>query len=309
MLLEEHMHTEKEVYIVTPTNGGEKSLVAIFDDREQAEATADWWRKKGHDCKVVKCQSNTAYVGIDAAGEVIPVDATIDDPETVLPGTIITTGRTPDEAVAKVQRLGQEPKKLDGEITVGTDHLDRPTITFTGVFARAIERNGKACDLPTAPKIKDGSGNAMDSAKANLTGQVGEAAVQVFLHGPVGGWQRYATERGIRNADPYKGDGGVDAITRAGRKVDVKTSRLFQPKARPERLNLVVPPDERHEDTTYIQVWFHRVADDHFVAMIQGYCHEADLPDHLSSTKAIKNKFIVPAHTLADPTHLLEATA
>jgi hypothetical protein len=58
-----------------------------------------------------------AYVVIDSAGEVVTVDAMLDNPETVLPGTIITTGRTPDEAVAKVQELGQEPQKLDGETT------------------------------------------------------------------------------------------------------------------------------------------------------------------------------------------------
>lgn len=161
----------------------------------------------------------------------------------------------------------------------------------------------------TASKIKDGSGNAVDSGNANLTGQVGKAAVQVFLHGPVAGWQRYATERGVRNAAPYKGDGGVDALTRSGRREDVKTSRLFQPKAKPEKLHLIVPPDERHPDTTYVQVWFHRVSDDHLVATIQGYCDGADLPDSLSSYGSIRYRYIVPANTLSAPSNLLEATA
>ncbi|WFS63811.1 hypothetical protein LF599_06515 [Pseudodesulfovibrio thermohalotolerans] len=138
---------------------------------------------------------------------------------------------------------------------------------FTGTAAELIAENARECTLDTASKIKDGNGKQTSKFRSNLAGQIGEAAGQIYLHGPVAGMARYCTERKVRNADKYRGDGGVDAVAGAV-KVDFKTTLRFAKNAAPEKFRLAVRPHERHTDTTYVMILADKIGYDHFSEVV-----------------------------------------
>jgi hypothetical protein len=157
--------------------------------------------------------------------------------------------------------------------------------------------------LDTPSKIKDGNGRKKGKFESNLTGQIGELAGQVFLHGPVEGLSRYINERTVRNADKYRGDGGVDAVY-GNVKVDFKTSIRRSRKAAPELFHLVVRPHERHSDTTYVLVLADKIGYDHFIATIVGVCRESDLPDTAETSGTFRGAYTVPVPRLSAPSTL-----
>jgi hypothetical protein len=296
---------------VFTTNGGAiDGCVGVFDNKDDADAVAAELMRIGHDCQVESRIKNSVMVRV-SGDDVAPVKSSSEaDVIDFGNGQAIDTGKTVSEAVenARAQLVATTHPSLTGnnEIIISRDDTGRTIIEFIGTVAELIAENARECCLDTAAKIKDGNGRPTGKFRSNLAGQIGEAAGQVFLHGPVAGMARYRTERQVRNADKYRGDGGVDAVAGAV-KIDFKTTLRFARNAAPEKFRLAVRPHERHSDTTYVMILADKIGYDHFIATIVGVCHESDLPDTTESTGTFKGAHTVPVHALSHPSTLLEA--
>lgn len=105
-----------------------------------------------------------------------------------------------------------------------------------------------------------------------LVGQVGNLIGAQWLLGEKKGLQAYREVRAIANANPTKGDGGVDL---PGFRIDFKTSMYRYPHIEPVDYNLLVRPHERHDGWAYIQL----LVDPEFTAaMIMCWLDDSDLP-------------------------------
>lgn len=302
----------REVFAVMTVNGGViDGIAGIYDDKDAAGHVAMELRAMGYDVDVVPRRLGTVTVRVTAGGDVAVVKTAVADGDGAAPvsGQVIRSGRTvaEAEASAKADMSASPLTTLFGksdEILVSTDDSGRTVVEFMGSAAERIAENTRLCCLPTRSAIKNGSGKAVGKWASNLAGQIGEAAGQVFLHGRDEGWERYVTERNVRNANPFAGDGGVDALTWDGAAIDFKTTLRRSSKAAPERFSLVVPPKERHEDTVYVMIIADKVGYDHFRATIVGVCPEADLPTDTTSAGVFAGKYVVPATALSAPSTL-----
>lgn len=304
---------EQMVYAVVTVQGGVPDGIAgIFNTAEEATNVANEYRSYGHDMDVMPYLLGKTNARVTANGDVAPVKITLCEGDGIAPesGQVIRSGRTVAEAVkTATEDIWKAPLLtfFDGrDIQVSKDDRGRTVVEFTGRAAQHIAENAKKAILDTKSKIKNGRGKPVDKFTANLGGQIGEAAGQIFIHGISDGWQRYITERNARNANPYAGDGGVDALTTDGQKIDFKSSLLRSGKADPDKLNLIVAPKERHAGTTYVLVLCHKAGYDHFVARIVGSCHESDLPDQPINNPqcSFSGKYAVQGNHLDDPYHL-----
>ncbi|WP_207261104.1 hypothetical protein [Desulfovibrio sp. Huiquan2017] len=312
------MHTKKteaksaETHLVFTTNGGAiDGCAGAFDDKAAADHVATELRRLGHDCIVETRERNIVIVRV-SGDDVAPV-RTISEADMIDLGNgqVIDKGHTVEEAMTRARAVHHPvPTTLTShhEIKVSTDDSGRTVVEFTGSAAQLIAENARECTLDTASKIKDGNGKPTSKFRSNLAGQIGEAAGQIYLHGPVAGMARYSTERQVRNADKYRGDGGVDALIGSMR-IDFKTTLRFARHAAPEKFRLAVRPHERHHETTYVMVLADKIGYDHFMVTIVGICHESDLPDTAETAGTFRGAYTVPVPRLSAPSNLLEATA
>lgn len=304
---EDEKKTAGEIHMVLTTNGGTiDGCAGMFEDKADAERVARELMGLGHDCLVETREKNQVMLRI-SGDSVVPVK-TVSETDVVdmANGQTITAGHNVEEAMAKAKSAPTSPVPLTShpEIHINKDDTGRTIIEFTGTTAQLIAENARLCCLDTAAKIKDGNGKPTGKFRSNLAGQIGEAAGQVFLHGPVTGMTRYRTEREVRNADKYRGDGGVDALVGSA-KIDFKTTLRFAKNAAPEKFRLAVRPHERNPETTYVMVLADKIGFDHFAATIVGICHETDLPDTPEAAGTFKGAFTVPAAQLTHAAELL----
>ncbi|WFS63968.1 hypothetical protein LF599_07340 [Pseudodesulfovibrio thermohalotolerans] len=296
--------------MVLTTNGGTiDGCAGIYEDKGEADGIAKELMRLGHDCLVETRALNTVLVRV--SGDNIAPVRTVSESDVIdaFNGQAIRPGRTVAEAVGAAEKALQGQSEAGTtEINVSVDDCGRPIIETTGSVAELTAEFARGATLDTPSKIKDGNGRKKSKFEANLTGQIGELAGQIFLHGPVEGLSRYINERTVRNADKYRGDGGVDAMIGSSR-IDFKTTLRRSRKAAPERFNLVVRPHERNGDTNYVLILADKIGYDHFVATIVGVCHESDLPDTTESAGTFRGAYTVPVPRLSAPSNLLEATA
>lgn len=204
MLWEERMHTKKdeksarEIDLVLTTNGGTiVGCAGMFEDRADADRVKNELVALVHDCLIETREKDTVLLPI-SGDDVVPVKTVAEtDVIDMANGQTVTASQHVEEAMVKAIQAPVSTTTLTShpEIQVNKDDTGRTIIEFTGTIAQLIAENARACCLDTAAKIRDGKPTG--KFRSNLAGQIGEAAGQVFLHGPVAGMARYRTVREV----------------------------------------------------------------------------------------------------------------
>lgn len=128
-----------------------------------------------------------------------------------------------------------------------------------------------------------------------FVGQLSELAGHKFIYGTIEG---YVTQRTIRNAAPYSGDGGSD--TQDGL-IDFKGSLMRNPELTPMQYRLAVRPAERHQGKIYVLCLVPRPA--RHIHLV-GWMPEKFLPVAPEERGVFHGAFTLKAHRLRSMTAL-----
>jgi hypothetical protein len=135
-----------------------------------------------------------------------------------------------------------------------------------------VEENARLAALGGRSQIHQGERREADLLTNQITGQLGELAVATVL---LGDPQEYVRSRALRNADPWRGDGGNDFPGYPG--LDAKTS-FMRGSDNPLHYRLAVRPAERHAGQVYVSCLVNTLPDLRRVVYICGWALDDDLP-------------------------------
>jgi hypothetical protein len=145
-------------------------------------------------------------------------------------------------------------------------------ISFDGCDFQTIKEMGKKAELTSTSKCRT-RGEAWEKKEIDqLVGQIGEAALYVYLRGSI---EQYAERRKEINKNPFVSDGGSDYF---GFDIDIKAS-LNRTKKKCIFLNMIVRPKEFKTDTVYVLAIVEEVNKDSCKVALVGYCKGNEIID------------------------------
>lgn len=171
-----------------------------------------------------------------------------------------------------------------------TDH-DVADLTVSDADAKrvGIGRNAGLATLGGVSHVRGGD-RAATVGHDNLVGQLCQYALAVYM---TGGEAAYVEARAAANADPWRGDGGMDIPCC---NIDVKGSWM-RASPDPLRYTLAVRPRERHPDWVYVLALAAPHRDGHLVSLV-GWATTKMLPAVPAARGVFAGAYVLPAAAL-----------
>jgi hypothetical protein len=170
--------------------------------------------------------------------------------------------------------------------------LDIRIILIHGEPYEAAALMARRAEIGGRSQIRTSGARFTSLAEDQLVGMLGHYAASVALYGNS---DPYFEARAKANADPYRGDGGVDLPG----EVDVKASLIRKVSRRLGDYYLPVRPAELHEEHRYVLALV-RMYEDSAAVRLMGWCRGSDLPRQpcVQEGHPLKGAHILPARAL-----------
>lgn len=157
---------------------------------------------------------------------------------------------------------------------------------------KKVIENAKKAEIGGVSRIRSAADRKNKLSEDQLVGQISTYAGSVYLTGnPDGYWKA----RDIANANPHKGDGGVDIIGLDN--VDIKGSLMRYSKD-PLEYRLLVRPKERHQGWIYVLAMVPKSRP--YTAHLVGWAKDKDLPKEVydGSISSLKGAYCINGRNL-----------
>jgi hypothetical protein len=130
-----------------------------------------------------------------------------------------------------------------------------------------------------------------------VTGQIGNLAINIFIHGRDFGIKRYQESRDIINQNPWQGDDGRDIIDL---NIDIKTSCLHNDNFNMLYARLAVRPHELKPDWIYVLgIVYEKYKHDTSIMMhLVGWANSSDFPNSTENSGPFAGAYIITAKNL-----------